>query len=403
MIGSIFRNYARLVIESEFLSGYSGARTYLALPLRPDGRSDAHTIVKIGEVEAIRREFENYETFVKDTLPPITARIQHQPVIGPGGKQAAIRYTFIAEPGNPPISLGRALLANPDPGLLIKLFETFGPNWWMQRRAYTFRLAQEYDRLLPTHYVIRPEPGKGRLLDGRSPEAETQISIGECVTLRHFTTVERRLDGKSLSLRGVTTHGQPQLRVRWMGLSEPDNATGRVVATRQSLLEGFVHGLDRLGLPDPLACYPDLLAETISGTQATIHGDLNLENILVGPGGMVWLVDFAQTRDGHPLFDFAHLEAELIAHILASQIHSAADYLDLLNGKPGPEASHLQPLLDTLHLIAQRCLFNPTQPREYQLALFMACLGALKYTNLDEHAKHLLYLTAGYLCQQMRK
>jgi hypothetical protein len=214
LVGSLFQRYARLVLESEFLSGYSGARTYLALPIRPDGRSDAHTIVKIGEAEAIRREYENYEIFVKDTLPPVTARIQHPPVTGPGGKHAAIRYTFIAEPGNPPVSLRLALLANPDPGLLTKLFETFGPGWWMQGRPYTFQLAQEYDRMLPTHYVIKPEPGKGRLLDGRTSPAELRLAIGELVTLRSFTIAEQRPDGNSLSLRGVTMAGQPPLRVR---------------------------------------------------------------------------------------------------------------------------------------------------------------------------------------------
>ena len=32
----------------------------------------------------------------------------------------------------------------------------------------------------------------------------------------------------------------------------------------------------------------------------------------------------------------------------------------------------------------------------------MACLGALKFTNLDAHQKHLLYLTAAYLGQGCR-
>jgi hypothetical protein len=174
-----------------------------------------------------------------------------------------------------------------------------------------------------------------------------------------------------------------------------------LIGTRQSILEGFTRGFDRLGLPDPLACYPALLAETVAGNQSTIHGDLNLENILVGPGGMVWLVDFAQTREGHPLYDFAHLEAELIAHVIAPQVQSATEYLDLLKGSPRPAAAPLKLLLDTVHLIAGRCLFNTSRPREYRLALTMACLGALKFANLDEHARYLLYLAAGYLCQEM--
>jgi hypothetical protein len=144
---------------------------------------------------------------------------------------------------------------------------------------------------------------------------------------------------------------------------------------------------------------PALLDERVMATQSTIHGDLNLENVLVGPGGFVWLIDFAQTRDGHPLFDFAHLEAEIIAHIIAPQM-TASEYFTAISNQQSA-ISNLQPLISVLHSIAQRCLFNPSQFREYQLALYMACLGGLKYTNLTPHQKHLLYITAAQLSQNL--
>lgn len=403
LLRTLFRRYSRLVVESEFLSGYSGARTFLAQPIRTDGRADAYTIIKIGGRDSIQREFENYETYVKDTLPPITARIQHAPVTVRGSEKAALQYTFIAEPGRMPTSLRLALLENPDPALLVKLFETFGPNWWMQRRPYTFRLAQEYDRVLPTHYVLQPVNGSGRVLDGRRPPAEVSLEMGEQVTLRNFGIAERRLDGKSLSLRGQPANGQPPLRLRWLGLGDPNGAAGRVVAARATLLADFVSGLSLFGLPDPLQRLPELLNGTLSGTQSVIHGDLNLENILIGLGDFVWLIDFAQTRDGHTLFDFAHLEAEIIAHILAPRADSPAQFLHDLRSViplfPSTTPSAPYALLSTLHTIASRCLFNPSQPREYTLALTLTCLGALKFTNLSQHQRHLLYLTAAYLAQ----
>ena len=121
-----------------------------------------------------------------------------------------------------------------------------------------------------------------------------------------------------------------------------------------------------------------------------IHGDLNLENVLVGPGSLVWLIDFAQTREGHPLYDFAHLESELIAHVLAPRAGSPRTFLELWQ-------SGADPLVNALHAIASRCLFDPARPREYHLALYMACLGALKYANLSALAKYCLYLTAADL------
>jgi hypothetical protein len=415
LLQALFGRYDRLALEGEFLSGYSGARTFLALPIRPDGRADAYTIVKMGERSSIQREFENYEAFVKDTLPPVTARIQHAPVTLPpsparslgrgdgrkGMDLAALQYTFIAEPGKTPTSLRQSLNAIPDPARLLKLFETFGPNWWMQRRPYTFRLIQEYDVMLPTHLVVEPCAGRGKILDGRTPPPAVNLEVGQMVALRHFPQVERRVDGRSLSLRGSSIPGQPALRVRWLGLENPNGATGRVVATRWTVLRAWTAEFDRFGLPDPLERLPVALNQTLSGTQSVIHGDLNLENVLVGPGDFVWLIDFAQTREGHTLFDFAHLYAEIVAHVLADQIPSAADYVSLLREPAGSRFMSLYALLTTLDEIALRCLFNPAQPHEWGLARFAACLGALKFANLSPYARHLLYLTAARLSQKL--
>lgn len=410
LLRALFHPYGRLVLEAEFRSGYSGARTFLTLPIRPDGRADAYTIANLGAAGTIRQEYENYEAFVKDTLPPVTARIQSVPVMVKGSRSraagraapaletgsAALRYTFIGEPGRSPMSLRQALLADPDPALLEKLFATFGPNWWRQRRPYTFRLGREYDRMLPTHYVVEPLAARAAsLLDGRRPPAELALQPGDVVTLRGLAAVELRPDGQSLALAGRAAPGHPPLRVRWLSLAPPEGATGRIVATRATLLEEVASSLDRHGLPNPLALLPALLGESVSGTQSTIHGDLNLENVLVGPGGFVWLIDFAQTRDGHPLYDFAHLEAGLIAHVISPGVTSDDEFLALL--APGAH-----PLLAALRGITTQCLFNPAEPREYHLALFLACVGSLKYRNLDHTARQRLYLTAALIAQRLQ-
>jgi hypothetical protein len=389
LLRALFSRYGRLVVQSEFRSGYSGARTLLALPVHEDGRADAYTIAKIGDRASILREFHNYETYVKDTLPPVTARIQEPPVGVRAGKssKAVLRYTFIGEAGHNPISLREALLVTPDPALLERLFSTFGPHWWMQRRPYTFRMAQEYDRVLPAHYVLEPAQGKGLTLDG---QMGARLKVGQCVRLQGVQHCEPRADGKSFSLMWAAAPGQAPLRVRWLSTASPKGATGRVVATRESLLSDAVQACDLFGLPNPFQALPGWMDETLAGSQSTIHGDLNLENILIGPGDILWLIDFAQTRDGHTLFDFAHLETQIIAHVLARQVTAPEDYLEGLR-------QGAYPLLNTLHEIAGRCLSNPSQPHEYTLALCVACLGALKYTNLTPHARHLLYLTAAQL------
>lgn len=391
----VFSRYARAVVETEFRSGYSGARALLVRPILADGRADAPTILKLGARRGIEREFANYQRYVKDTLPPMTARVQDDIAFGAfpaepeRGEMAALRYTFIAQPGQRPRSLREALRHDPDPALLYKLFETFGPNWWQQRKPYTFRAAQEYDGLLPAHLVLRPAPGDrpDLTLDPRTAPGALMLQPGDRVWVGRFSEVERRVDGRSLSLGGVPQPGQPPLRVRWLGLTPPEGAAAQVVGTRETLLREAVEGLSLEGRPDVIARLPALLAETVTGSQSIIHGDLNLENVLIGPGGFVWLIDFAQTRDGHPLQDFAHLAAEIIAHVLAPRWPD-----------PAVAVAHLtagtDPLLAALHTLAERCLARPGETREWRLALTLACLGALKHPNLDRHARHLLLLAA---------
>jgi hypothetical protein len=108
----------------------------------------------------------------------------------------------------------------------------------------------------------------------------------------------------------------------------------------------------------------------------------------VGPGNFIWLIDFAQTRPGHPLFDFARLKAELIAQVLAPGVAGPAQFLDLL--------VRGDPLLSAIDEIAAHCLFNPNQPGEATQANILACLGALKFGNLDEKARRCLYVAAAY-------
>ena len=412
LMQTLFGKYARVALENEFRSGYSGARTFLAHPIREDGRADAYTIAKIGPRESMQREFDNYERFVKDTLPPITARIQEPPVTAPAlvnrDDKAVLRYTFIGEQGKMPVSLRESLLADANSNLINKLFETFGPNWWMQRKPYTFRLAQEYDRMLPAHFVVEPFEGTAqgaKLLDGRKPPGQDSYAIGDIVVLQNFPSAELRVDGKSLSLTGQAAPGQPPLRVRWMrqdggrksgGAASrfASGAFGKVIGTRESLLREGAEGVALQGLPDPLQNLGARLNESVAGTQSTIHGDLNLENGLVGPGGMIWLIDFAETRDGHALYDFAHLEAEILAHVIAPRMTNTSEFVAVLQ-------SESDPLLNQMHQIAAKCLFNPSTMREYWLALYATCLGATKYANMNAHQRQCLYVAAAYIGQKL--
>ncbi len=384
----------------------------MVLPVLADGRTDAHTIAKMGERLSIEREFQNYEAFVKDTLPPVTARIQEPPAtLAPAGitSQAVLRYTFIGQPGHAPTSLREALLNNPDPALLHMLFDTFGPNWWVQNRPYSFRLSQEYDRALPSHLVVEPcAQGHGAHNisgDMLINDALAELSIGDFITLRDFPLIEQRPDGVSYSLTGIAKPGQPPLRIRVSSPEQPrmKQQTWRLTGKRDTLLRSFLQGFDLHGLPNPVDKLESIEHRSITGTRSIIHGDLNLENVLAGPGAFVWLIDFASTREGHTLFDFARLETELITQIAAPSIPHAQDYLALQQqlDENGAALAGAGALIHTARSLAWRCLFNPLQRNEYWMALYMTALGSLKFSNLGAHQRHLLYLTAAHVAQKL--
>ncbi|MDP8218034.1 MAG: SpoIIE family protein phosphatase [Candidatus Theseobacter exili] len=51
--------------------------------------------------------------------------------------------------------------------------------------------------------------------------------------------------------------------------------------------------------------------------EATIHGDLNLKNIMMDGKKNLWLIDFSETRTGHILADFAKLESSILCDVIS--------------------------------------------------------------------------------------
>lgn len=398
LLRTLFSDYQRLIVEREFRSGYSGARALLALPVKADGRADAHTIVKIGPSGDIDREYANYERFVKNTLPPMTARMQDAPLQFNG--RAALRYTFIAEAGQRPVSLRQALRQDPDPALLWRLFDTFAPHWWMQTRPMTFRLAAEYDRVLPPQLVVRPLSRPAERADAAAPllGPDTDLArfkTGDVVRVGRFPMVAPRTDGRSLSLSAPAGPGRSPLRLAWLSPQPPNGSPllAEVVATRQDYLRERVKDVDLCGVPDPINRLPELLEATVVGGSSIIHGDLNLENALVGPAGLVWLIDFSETREGHVLYDFARLGAELIGHVLAPRAGDPTVFREAWRRDQQDPAT----LAGTVFAIPRRLRADAQASTEFELCLTVACLGALKHDNLDPLARACLYLAAADL------
>lgn len=383
LLQTVFAAYTRALIATEFRSGYSGARTLLAVPVRADGRADAPAILKLGPRADIVREYHNYITFVQHTLPPITARLEGAPA--EHGALAAVRYTFVGQAGRVPISLRAALQATPDPRWLQRLFDTFGPQWWQQSESRVVGWAEALDAWLPAHWVLEPATGPA-VFDVHpqlTPADLPALPVGARVRVARFAQVEARPDGCSFTLTGETQPGHAPVRVRWLAATPPQPGVARLVGTRHILLHQPAAQADLGAWPHPLAALEGFLQHTRPLRYATIHGDLNLENVLVGPGDLVWLIDFARTGPGPVARDLAHLTVELLAHIYAPQMEPRALAAAWLAGG--------LPLVETVRAYAQRWLGDPA---ELDGAVYVGCLGALKYANLNAAQKHALFVVA---------
>jgi hypothetical protein len=126
----------------------------------------------------------------------------------------------------------------------------------------------------------------------------------------------------------------------------------------------------------------------------------------------VWLIDFASTREGHTLFDFARLEAEVTTQVISEiflrkglggeNFFSIMDALEQGSRLDGSTLGSAHVLLEAIGSVARRLMFDPGREEEYCLSRYLAYLGTLKFSNLDElpHApvpKALAFAAAGYL------
>jgi hypothetical protein len=160
-------------------------------------------------------------------------------------------------------------------------------------------------------------------------------------------------------------------------------------------------------LPNPLKRYQNLLQRRLSGTLSIIHGDLHLRNILVGPGGNAWLIDFAWTREGHTLFDWAVLETSLLVEVVAPSLESESwdavwPVVRLLaemggSGEPPPGRMPferaLQPIATVRQIVAE-CLADPEDWSEYFVALALCAMRGFGWNTVPLAARRLLLLVA---------
>ncbi len=446
VLRQMFRGYERVVIDRALHGGYTSAKVLVASPFRADGHANASVVVKLDDRQAILYEKMRYDSYVRDTLPPATSRVLDNPILPEKSALGGLKYTFIRDPDAPgPVDLadyGREQGPEALAELLgSSLFRVFGETWWSQRHLYQFGVWQEYEMVLPPALVVELYPGgedeaERRLTPLGQWSRRGRFAPGEIVSMEGFSVEDFYPARQGIQLTsGSGPEAQNRAgKIEVRGIAAPsqkyyrgavvDRIIGRVLFTRDDLLREQIQQLEpdfaiddewlpvhpalSFQLPNPIKRYANILQRRLSGSLSTIHGDLHLHNVLVGPGGNAWLIDFAQTREGHTLFDWAVLETSLITEYIeaylqaddwdaiwpvAATVHQIGQTLRPPRGST--ELDRALGVIATIRQIVQECLADPGDWREYHVALALTLLRGLRWTGtVSLKGRRLLFLLA---------
>ncbi len=443
----MFYGYSQIRIDRRLTGGFTSAVILVVTPVQADGMEDAAVVVKIDDADMILDEAQRYETHVKSSLPPLTARLEEKPTTSETSDMAGLKYTFIAGMNRSAQDLREAAhdLDNLGEWLRRELYPYFGKTWWKQNRPYRFQVWTEYDWLLPPlltlDYLPDEEiPQTAALI--RDPVRRSRVNkleYGDLVVVENFT-VQRVYHDKNTIQVSVGKGSEAarrayKINVRGLNLAQDayyrgeviDRIGGRVWETRSAALMAAAQALEPdfdleadtipgVGkperLPNPIHDYDDLLDRYVDGTLSKIYGDLHLGNILVGPNGSAFLIDFAQTRNGHTLFDWASLEVSLLTGVVMPVIgddwysvrlvlrYIASLQKELPEGVPA--LNEVMQHVLAVREIARECLARDGSWSEYFVALTMCALRAYTWDTLSLGSRRLMFCLAGLSIYELR-
>ncbi len=448
ILRDIFRDYSRVAIETEFGRGFSGSRVFRVRPTGTEGKAYLPAVVKIAPIYLINKEWQAYETWVKDTLPKVSQikMVSHLPdKTSLGG----LHYSLAGGDGFEALSLADYYYETDIENLCWvlenRLFKVLGQNWWLNHHLdYSYQMQTNYDAWLPVNLKLRllqspPDDVDLTPLDINNIPPPV-LNSGDQVVLKEFiiTDVKPRRREVTLNLaQSLERQNNSSYRVRLVDVPDIINYRvgnvvtsiyGRVMDTRDNLLVDLAKEIlepnidlsqkqlplsKNLDLPNPLLSYNNFLWKFNTVYVSTVHGDLNLENIMVDVQiREIELIDFATANQGHALSDLLRLETEVVVMLIPPVLNEANLPIETIYtiyeklhqvglADQAQSAVLLDPALEkpfemlhTIRKMARQCLFKRDDWGEYYQGLTLYLLGALKFKNLSQISKQVAFWTA---------
>jgi len=419
-------------------------------PIHEDNREDAPLVVKMDYAGNILDEALRYEIHVKNILPPLVARLEDKPTAPDTSDLAGLKYTFVGQFDKPPQDM-RVMVRSMSSESLSDwlrqaLYNYFGRTLWQQRRPFRFQVWMEYDALLPPVVTLdsaaEDEAANVFVLKDPVKRAKLkELEYGDLVAVENFTVQRVYHDRDAIQLaigRGMEA-ARRAFKVEVQNVNLAQNAyyrgemveriVGRVFKTRSEVLDLAARSLEpdfdltsetipssgpMEKLPNPLLFYDGLLDRWVNGSMSKIHGDLHLGNILVGPNNSAFLIDFAQAREGHTVFDWATLELSLLSEVVmpvaGESWNAAREVLTYIPSNARgtlPQinltiANAMNPVVAVRNIV-QECLETPNSWSEYYVALALCALRAVTWDTMPIGGRRLMFLVAAMAIKDLHQ
>ncbi|MEM7539729.1 MAG: phosphotransferase [Chloroflexota bacterium] len=464
LLAQIFSKENKVHIQKEFGNGFSDSRVFLIRSYDQQGYAKLPVVVKLASAAIITQEWHAFSTQILERLPGFVA-ILDKPAQTTDGIYQGIRYGAVGDGIFDVASVAQYSqdAAIPDLWHVLnrRIFRQFHILWDASRRR-TQPIQSTYDRFLPVNFSITPMPiiddahrdyyqhypkiDAGKLAEAQIKGAKNclsslpDLSMGAPVRLTGFVVTEVEERRITLDLPKISTLGREgefalSYRIRFENVHNPEAyhvgetvafAVGGITQTRQTQLSHsidtvFYHRLNlndtyltlptqKYRVPNPLHRLSEILQETRSVYLSTVHGDLNLENIIIDPDARsARIIDCANARYDHVLQDLLKMETETITHLLPRAFFQSSlqpdtifrfyRYLHVAGvAKAMPEGEFSIPademfdnellvkyfiMLVSIRQRAKEYMVNPSDWHEYYCGLICTLLGTLKFTNLD--------------------
>jgi|GEM_PF-416771 len=432
-------------VDKEFGTGLSGARTFLISFVGYPPQ-----IIKLGVSDMIEREANAYKLHVQRLPTTYIPRLKIYPDLErPSPKRYAgervLIYDEVGDAVYPPESIKEFFLkkyAQPNGAsnganiakaleILVRACEQ---RWW---RNHTFDeeffYGNEYARLLPADFEA-VEADNGIAAGHQTATADTgligttelhDVQIDEVYQDR--VTLIARLDKQAQFPQRIrlysnnTQRFQSKQTVDRLRITLTGNRFEQLNQAAQSAIPNFTPDsptftLENVEFTNPLVHLPQLLAPTRKTiARSIIHGDFNLQNILLHPQSHhPWMIDFEKTCSGPTLMDFQRLETELISQLLLDELEKNRLPLTTVvtlmkhlhrasipTTAPLPELQDLYTIFAKVRTMITDYCVDKLQWREYYHGFAIALIGTLKFHNLSPEAHAMMMMTAATVIELM--